>query len=225
MAPAELHVVIPVCKSRMDDLRECLDALEAPRDSVRIVFNGPDAAEESAKFSQESDQAVTFILGERNISQWWNLGINITRAAWPTADIAILNSDCRVHWSELLRMQEIMNLNDVSAVGPGINVAPGQTPVIKGAGPINLAFRLPGWCFILSGSDEQPIRANEAYRWWLSDDAIEQYARARRGVMLVGGVAVSHPPNGSPLDAEQDRWYGEDMRKFVNEFGFHPHGL
>lgn len=231
MSAPQLHVVIPVCKSRIDDLRECLATLGAPSVQVNIVFNGPeaDSLADSWAMGRWGGQAIhgrhVAPSADRNISAWWNQGIKAIRKRSPKADIAILNSDCRISWDELSNMREVMNMNDASAIGPNWNMGRGSTQRIITPGPINLNYRLPGWCFILSGRDENPITANEDYRWWLSDDAIEQYARMRRGVLLLGGVQATHPPNGSPLDDEQARWYGEDMRKFMMEFGFHPHGM
>lgn len=217
-------VVIPSYRPRLESLRRCLATLQHDPVRIVIVTNG-----ESPITLEDIDPGVAARIlrddnPERNISRWWNLGIEwVAEQTCGDHDILILNDDALIPPNGVGKLRSCLREHNLAMVGPN-HLGYYEGPVVRintDLKPISHFDRPAGYCFMLAG--EKGIRADEEMRWWLSDDAIEWEARRRGGTGLVPGVRVEHPKwGGTYLDAELQRFFDEDKDKFIRKWGCYP---
>jgi GT2 family glycosyltransferase len=163
---------------------------------------------------------------DRNISRWWNLGLDLAarHAGWlgdTEWDVLVVNDDvvCPPGFVETLSAR--MRATPAACAYP--DQSGGQQEILHTrAEPVPLSQRITGYAFLLRG--ETGLRADEDFVWWAGDDDIDYRAREQGGALLVPGIPVEHrapdvQTNASPvLTAQTCR----DMDTFVSKWGARP---
>lgn len=208
----------------LDDL---LASLAGQVDDVLVVANNWQRAD-GGQALRDSGAPVDVLDGpdERNISRWWNLGLDAFAklaegsgaAEW---DVLVVNDDvvCPPDLVETLSAR--MRATTAVLVYP--DQAGGQREILHTtAAPVPLSQRITGYAFLLRG--EAGLRADESLVWWAGDDDLDFQARQQGGALLVPGVPVEHrapdvQTNASPeLTAQTCR----DMDTFLTKWGVRP---
>jgi hypothetical protein len=170
---------------------------------------------------------------QRNISRWWNIGIDAAKKAalqlgitscghiyvdrW---DVAILNDDAIVPDDWFDRVSTQMRNMKVAAGSMGtvpmpvLHTRPGVT---------RLDQRMSGFAFMLAG--ELGVRADETMQWWCGDNDIDMQSRLKGGTVVIPDTGVKHLfPNGTTTGRLAERT-AFDMQRFVEKWGFRPWNL
>lgn len=153
-------------------LKQCLDALLPQVDRVFLIqtqpFTPPVAAADLT--------CLPWSGAERNISAWWNLGL----------DAAAADAGGQPH--------DVLVINDDAIAPPHLT---GALSAAMRAGTADLAYPavpgrewITGWCFMLRG--ETGLRADPQFAWWYSDDDLCLQAKAAGGVARAYGCQVTH---------------------------------
>lgn len=197
-------------------LRECLDALAPQVDGIVVVNNG-----ESGFPSGGFVEAVPDHGTGMNISRWWNIGIEAVYAKglgeWNTL---IVNDDVVVPMGFVETLSSRMRACTAAVAYP--NQHDGHHAFWREPGPVNLFWRLTGYCFMLRG--EIDLRLDEQLVWWYGDDDLDWRARTQGGSLLIPGCPVQHrAPNGSMLEhPELNVQAGKDRETFIRKWGQAP---
>jgi hypothetical protein len=164
---------------------------------------------------------------DRNISRWWNLGLDLVaqHAGWMGAtewNALVVNDDvvCPPGFVDALAAR----MRATSAVLAYPDQAGGRTEILHTqAAPVPLSQRITGYAFMLRG--ESGLRADESMAWWFSDDSIDWEARERGGALLVPGIPVEHraPDVQTNASPELTAQAGRDRQTFINRWGKAPH--
>lgn len=163
---------------------------------------------------------------ERNISRWWNLGLDAFTALAEGSgaaewDVLVVNDDvvCPPGFVKTLSSR----MRATTAVCAYPDQAGGQQEILHTvAAPVPLSQRITGYAFLLRG--EAGLRADEDLVWWAGDDSLDWTARQQGGALLVPGTPVEHrapdvQTNASPeLTAQTAR----DMDTFLAKWGARP---
>lgn len=163
---------------------------------------------------------------DRNISRWWNLGIDTAarHAEWlgdAEWNVLVVNDDvvCPPGFVDTLAGR----MRATTAVLAYPDQAGGRTEILHTqAAPVPLSQRITGYAFMLRG--ETGLRADESLVWWAGDDDLGLQAQAAGGALLVPGIPVQHrapdvQTNASPeLTAQTCR----DMDTFAAKWGVRP---
>lgn len=174
-----------------------------------------------------------------NLSRLWNVGIDwahrltiaeVEPDGRPAEEwaVAILNDDVLLPPGFLGVMAAALDRHGVDIAFPGPYMTTDH--VNRRKGPVPLAHRMAGWCFVVRGSSG--LRADERLRWWCGDDDLEQQAlQCGRGTV---GVAqrtfnTGHPdtdlrhlhPDESTVGVLREQT-NADMAAFVRKWGFRP---
>lgn len=208
----------------LDDL---IDSLKGQVYDVIVVANNwqrPDPAD----WLESSGLPVVVAEGgdDRNISRWWNIGLDLAaqHAGWMGVtewNALVVNDDvvCPPGFVDVLSER----MRATSAVLAYPDQAGGRTEVLHTApGPAPLSQRIAGYAFMLRGEAGQ--RADESLVWWAGDDDIDWSARQQGGALLVPGIPVEHrapdvQTNASPALTAQA---GRDMGTFAAKWGARP---
>lgn len=191
-------------------LHDCIDSVRDQVDGIVIVANN-----EYTGTGLRHVIVVHDTSPDRNISRWWNLGINRVAALgemrWNTL---ILNDDVTLQPDTVRLMAESMRAYHAALAFPGNPQKFLTTPGGE---------RITGYCFMLCG--ENGIRADETMAWWYGDNDLDWRARCSGGSVTVPGIALHHAdPNGytnrCPELAEQA---GRDRETFLARWGRLPH--
>lgn len=164
---------------------------------------------------------------DRNISRWWNLGLDaVTKHANWLGDTEwnalVLNDDVVCPPSLVDALSNAMRSTTAVLAYP--DQCGGQQQILHTeAAPVDLRQRIAGYAWMLRG--ETGLRADESMAWWFGDDDVDWRAREAGGALLVPGTPVEHRlPNGYteavPALAEQA---GRDRETFVTKWGRAPH--
>lgn len=213
------YAVVPTRGDRVWTLRMCLDALRPQIDRLVLVDNSDDGI--AAQDLHDSgwippDYGYTLRKDPTqppNLSRLWNYGIDQARDNW----VAVVNDDAIVPpgWYEYLTQQ--MTANGALAAGygqsPALHRNPGTTPLDQ---------RLPGYAFVLDGA--AGLRADEQFHWWCGDNDLDMQARKAGGTLVLAGDPVRHmfPDRSTLQNPVLQARTGEDMRLFVQKWGFRP---
>ncbi len=162
-----------------------------------------------------------------NLSRLWNIGLDwaaeLHQFCCGNNDhyaVAVLNDDVVLPPNFFDVMSRAFEVWTADIAFPGATFRANVD-----GGPVGLADRMTGFCFVVRGSSG--IRADEQLRWWCGDDDIEQqalqHARGTVRVLFPPGAIVHHHPDQStaanPVLQEQTR---QDMATFVEKWGFRP---
>jgi len=223
------YAVIPTRGGRVGTLRACLERIGPQVDEMFLIDNSDDlqtqprvidlgGAEKVANLS-----TVGHIEQPPNLSALWNLGLRLaaTRAQKDGEDhfVAVLNDDAIVPDDWFDSVVVAMQRYDCAAGGYcgadtfAIHVNPGPTP---------LHLRMPGHAFILDG--RLGLLADEQFHWWCGDNDLDMQARQVGGTVVLAGEPVKHlfPDKSTAENPVLQARTGEDMRLFVEKWGFRP---
>lgn len=215
------YAVIPT--TGRDCLDDCVKAIEHQVDDVLVIW-APREGEDGLDWLPEVGNVVYGVRPEeeRNISRWWNYGIDWAKRVALSHDakqweVAILNDDAIVpdNWFELLagRMRQ-MNVAAAS-MGPVrlpiLHTRPGTTALDK---------RMAGFAFVLAG--ELGVRADETLQWWCGDNDIDMQSRLKGGTVILPDTGVKHLFPDQSTTGELAARTAIDMQRFVDKWGFRP---
>lgn len=192
-------------------LHDCLASIRDQVDGVVLVANGGYAADDVPGVIVVEDPAP-----DRNISRWWNLGLDrLVQLGLMEWNALVLNDDTVLEPGAVRRLAEALRRHKAALAYPGLT-----EHLLTEPGPEQ---RITGWCFMLRG--EGGLRADESMAWWYSDNSLDWEARQRGGTLTVPHVGVFHTdPNGYtnriPALAEQA---GRDRQTFLARWGRLPH--
>ena len=163
---------------------------------------------------------------ERNISRWWNLGLDTVarHAGWlgdTEWDVLVVNDDvvCPPRFVATLSGR----MRATTAVCAYPDQAGGRQEILHtGSAPVSLGQRITGYAFMLRG--EAGLRADEDFVWWAGDDDLGLRAQGAGGSLLVPGIPVEHrapdvQTNASPVLSAQT---ARDMDTFLAKWGVRP---
>ena len=155
--------------------RECLgECLEALLPQVGRVFL-VQTREFEPPVTAANLTCLPWAGGERNISAWWNLGLDAAgEDADGPHDVLIINDDAIAPPHLIASLSMAMRAGTAALAYPAI---PGREWIT-------------GWCFMLRG--ETGIRADPQFAWWYSDDDVCLQAKAAGGVARAYGCEVTH---------------------------------
>lgn len=216
---APTWAVIPTMGREL--LHDCLASLRGQVDGIVLVTNNGYTAADVTDVTVVRDPGQ-----DRNISRWWNLGLDaVERLAtargasqWNTL---IVNDDIVAppNLAETLSAR----MRATSAVLSYPDQFDGTKEILHtDARGVDLYKRITGYAYMLRG--ETGLRVDESMVWWYSDDDIFRRACEAGGSLLVPGVAViHHRPNGSMLDhPELNAQAGLDRGAFIEKWGGPP---
>jgi hypothetical protein len=190
-------------------LHDCLASVRDQVDGIVIVANGGYSADDIRGVAVVHDHST-----DRNISRWWNLGLDeLTRLGHAQWNALVLNDDVTLGAGAVLSLAATMRIRNAAMAFLG-----SHERVLTAIG----GERVTGWCFMLRG--ESALRADESMAWWASDNDIDWNARGIGGSVTVPNVpVVHHDPNGYtnrvPELAEQA---GLDVETFRQKWGRLP---
>lgn len=193
-----------------DCLHDCLASIRDQVDGVVVVANQGYPADDLTGVIVVRDDA-----GDRNISRWWNLGLDrLVHLGLMQWNALVLNDDTRLGPGAAWRLADTMRAHAAAIAYPGTSERLLTAPSLD---------RITGWCFMLRG--EGGLRADEQLAWWYGDNDLDWKARLRGGAVTVPGVDVHHSdPNGYtnriPALAAQA---GRDRDLFLARWGRLPH--
>ncbi len=213
---AKTWAVVP--SNGRDYLRGSLQSLQDQVEGIVVVANG-----DFRPVGLGPGGRVVYDPGtDRNISRWWNLGLEeVARMAGEQPwNALIVNDDviCPPHLAEALAAK----LDHYGACLAYPNQWDDLEIVWYRAEPVNLHHRITGYAFMLSGASG--LRLDESLVWWAGDDDLDWRAREAGGAVLVPGCSVTHlAPNGSLIDhPELQVQTGKDMETFKRIWGRTP---
>jgi hypothetical protein len=208
----------------LDDL---LASLVGQADEILVVANNWQR-QEGAHVLRRNGAPIGVLIGpdERNISRWWNLGLDAfaERAhscGEPEWDVLVVNDDVVCPASLIDTLSSRMRTTTAVLAYP--DQAGGWEEILHTEPePVPLNQRITGYAFLLRG--EAGLRADEDLVWWAGDDALDWSARQQGGALLVPGVPVQHraPDVQTNADAELTAQAGGDMGTFVAKWGARP---
>lgn len=212
-------------------LYECLEAIQPQVDRVFLIWAPQELGQEVKE--PAADLVVEMFMPEepRNISRWWNVGIDAAR------QLAREDEDAR-QW-------DVVVINDDAILGPewveyvshhmrGMKVAAASTgpvplPVLHTRpGTTALHQRMAGFAFMLAG--ELGVRADETLHWWCGDNDIDMQSRLKGGTIVLperrhGSTTIKHLFPDQSTVGEQAVRTQVDMERFVAKWGFRPWSL
>lgn len=193
-----------------DYLHGCLASIRGQVDGIVVVANSGYRAEDLTGAIVVHDTAA-----DRNISRWWNLGLDrLVTLGLMQWNALVLNDDVTLEPGAVYRMASTLRAHHAALAYPG----PRERVLTEPGGE-----RITGWCFMLRG--ENGLRADESMAWWYSDNSLDWTARKSGGAVTVPGVGVHHhDPNGytnriPELAAQASR----DRGTFQARWGRLPH--
>jgi hypothetical protein len=163
-------------------------------------------------------------VGPKNISRWWNTGIDFI-ASLHTADsryaVAVLNDDVIVGGLQLRHLAQRMFDENAAVTYPNVH-GHDRDVLLDTAAPVDLRLRMLGCCFVLN--PRSGLRADESLVWWYGDDDIDWRARGRGGSLLVHDVIIQHvSPNGwQSTNPELIAQTALDRTTFLKKWGTTP---
>lgn len=192
-------------------LYECLAAVRGQSDGVVLVTNRGYTGADSGPVTVVKDADP-----DRNISRWWNIGLDAVarRCAHreiPRWNVVVINDDT------------VMAPGSVETLVSGLRRYPGAQLAFCGPKERLLTApgpdRITGWCFAVRG--EGGLRADESLKWWAGDNSLDWSARAAGGSVIVPDVEHTHLyPNGYTVANRQlSEQAGRDMELFVQKWG------
>ena len=216
------YAVIPT--NMRDCLQQCVEAIDSQVDKVILIDTRDGYA--GGVFNDRY-----FYLphrGEKNISRWWNHGLDYAEKHHTHAlnndlvtsakfDVAVLNDDAIVPEGWFDAVSGAMRQMGVAAGCSGGHSMPvlhtqNQAPP--------LATRMQGFAFILAG--ELGLRADEQFIWYCGDDDLGRRAAIAGGMVMVPGMHVNHLyPNQQVNDLLASAIPG-DMQRYVDKWGGRP---
>lgn len=203
------YAIVPSCGRT--ELGRCLDSLGGQIDGIVVVTNGPYLGADLVSVDLVHDQGP-----DRNISRWWNLGLEaVARLAdGPQWNALVVNDDVIMGPGSVATLTSQMRAHGASLAFPGHTERLLREP---------FEDRLTGWCFTLPG--EQGLRADESYVWWCGDNDLDLRARSAHGSLRVSGVDVQHTaPNAYTNDIpELSIQAGRDVETFRAQWGRLPY--
>lgn len=223
--------VIPTRGDRPFVLGHCLEAIAPQVDGIVVVDNSDvDAADSTwaipPNLAEQVDHWVIIQDPQQppNLSRLWNLGIRQAYAE-NAAYVAVLNDDAIVsdRWMDVVI--HFMNRNHCTAGsfgGGGGGPLPGGGVVHREPGTTPLDQRMAGYAFVLYAEPE--LLADEQFQWWCGDNDLDMQARACDGTVVLAGDPVKHlfPDRSTMENPALSGRTGEDMRLFVEKWGFRP---
>ncbi len=189
----------------------CVSSLRSQVDGIVIVANGGYTA-------LDLPRAVKIVCDpepRRNISRWWNLGLNaIEDLGAPRWNALVVNDDVIVKPRAVPILAHGLRSSEASLAFPGR-----QNRAVSEGDP----ERITGWLFMLRGEDG--LRADERMEWWASDNDLDHRARKLNGAFTVRGVEHVHlDPNGyTNRVPELTEQAGRDVETFRSKWGRLPY--
>lgn len=191
-------------------LHDCLTSIRGQVDGIVLVANGSYTAADVSGVIVVEDTAP-----DRNISRWWNLGLDrLVQLGLMEWNALVLNDDTVLRPGAVHRLADALRRHHAALAHPGT-----AERLLTEPGP----ERITGWCFMLRG--ESGLRADESMAWWYGDNDLHWRAAQSGGALAVPGVDIFHTdPNGYtnriPALAEQA---GRDRATFLARWGRLPH--
>lgn len=193
-----------------DYLHGCLASIRSQVDGIVVVANSGYTAAGLDGVVVVEDAST-----DRNISRWWNLGLDrLVALGLMEWNALVLNDDVTLEPGAVYRMASTLRAHHAALAYPGP-----REQLQTGAGP----ERITGWCFMLRG--EGGLRADESMAWWFGDNDLHYRAREAGGVVTVPGVGVHHhDPNGyTNRIPELATQAGRDRGTFLARWGRLPY--
>lgn len=217
--------VVPTCgRPMLDDLIESLAG--QVYDVIAVANNWErDARPWTLESGRYPVQVVDGGDG-RNISRWWNQGLDLVarHAGWlgdTEWNALVVNDDVVCPPNFAATLSEAMRATPAVLAYP--DQCGGRQEILHTrAEPVDLRQRITGYAFMLRG--EAGLRADESLVWHYGDDDLDWVARERGGALLVPGVPVEHKrPNGyTDAVPELQEQAARDRETFRTKWGRTP---
>jgi hypothetical protein len=209
-----LWAVIPSI-DRHDDLQRLIKTLITSDVNVVVIDTGYKTPLEIEHVDVIRDTDPV-----RNISRWWNIGLEHVAANVGLTEytVAVLNDDVVLPAGSVQRLAAAINDTATAAACP----LPGlRTPYLVVHG-LETHHRMTGFVFALRGSLN--LRADEHLQWWYGDNDLDWRARQHGGVAFVGGAweGFDHLYPNSTTTGELAAQAGRDRETFIKKWGRAP---
>lgn len=223
----ELFAVVPT-HNRPDELAAMLVSLGLSCSHVLVIDNAsePPVDLELLRCRQPLIEGLWRHRVEEqppNLSRLWNIGLDWAeeRAGGEPYAVAVLNDDLILPTGFMHRMAAVIERTGAAVAFPDQH-GRGHDLFRTEPGPVPLAQRMTGYCFVLNG--KTGLRADEHLRWWFGDDDLEWQAHRAGGTVLVGGVTVQHlhPDESTAANPELQAQAERDRAAFVAKWGQAP---
>lgn len=213
-----LYAVIP-SGNRRQELTDLVNVLVSDGVRVIIVDTGYDTPLE---FSAPRVAVLYDVYQPKNISRWWNLGLEMAetleRYAYPNEEfvVAVLNDDIVIPRGFVQALANGIIYHDVSGAFPDIYGMKRDFVLHQVS-----HWKMSGYAFAMRGS--QGFRAREELAWWGGDQDLEWQMLTNGGLVTVGGLPLHHLyPNQSTVGelAEQAGRDRETFRQIWGRYGW-----
>jgi hypothetical protein len=209
-----LWAVIPSI-DRHQELQQLIKTLVSSDVNVVVIDTGY-----KTPLELEGVDVIRDIDPVRNISRWWNIGLDHVANHVGLAEytVAVLNDDVVLPAGSVQRLAK--EITDTESAGacplPGL-----RAPYIKVTG-LDTHYRMTGFAFALRGSLN--LRADESLQWWYGDNDLDWHARQIGGMTFVGGAweGFDHLYPNSTTVGELAAQAGRDRETFVKKWGRAP---
>jgi hypothetical protein len=209
-------------------LNDLIDSLKGQVYDVVVVANNWERTEDPRVLEFAGLPVVVTEGGDdRNISRWWNIGLDLVaqHAAWlgdTEWNALVVNDDvvCPPNLAEVLGTA----MRSTTAVLAYPDQCGGQQQILHAkAEPVDLRQRITGYAYMLRG--EAGLRLDESMAWWFSDDDLDWRAREAGGSLLVPEIPVEHRAPNAQTNArpELSAQAGRDRETFIAKWGRAPH--
>ena len=219
------YAVIPT--TGRDCYNQALAAITPQVDDVFVIWAPRYMADEDWEHAPPEGHLVAGIgIHEaRNISRWWNIGIDrckqeALRQGATQWDIAILNDDAIVPSNWFERVAGTMRTMKVAAASMGTVT---MSILHTQPAPTALHQRMQGFAFMLAG--ELGVRADESLEWWCGDNDIDMKSRLKGGTVIIPDTGVRHLYPDQTTNGVLAAQTAVDMQRFVDVWGFRPWNL
>jgi glycosyltransferase involved in cell wall biosynthesis len=200
-------------------LRQCVAAIQPQVDFVIVIDNASNPP--AGPLAQYGVITIREMQQPPNIAAMWNRGIDAVNAVCGCNLVAFLCDDAIVPkgWFDAVTDGMVQTGAVAGCSDPFGNR---HRPILKTRPDGDLYGRMVGWAFVLDLSSG--IRADESMHWWWCDTDVDWQARAKGGMVMVGGHPV---PNELPNDftgsrPELGERTGVDAAAFAAKWGSRP---
>ena len=212
-------------------LYECLEAVQPQVDKVFLIWAPQELGQEIKEDAANLVVEMFMPDEKRNISRWWNVGIDAARQhardemdakQWDVIvinDDAILGPDWVEYVSHHMRQMKVAAASTGPVGLPVLHTRPNTTALHQ---------RMAGFAFMLAG--ELGVRADETMYWWCGDNDIDMQSRLKGGTIVLperrhGSTMIRHLFPDQSTMGEQAARTAIDMERFVAKWGFRPWNL
>lgn len=211
-------VVVPCAVGRADEFYRLIGGLGHPLDRTLVVTTLP------APFGRVGRMPVPWITLSAcpdHFSCWLNCAFDWLERTRATEALVIGSSLTCEYRGAPERLASAMREHGLAMIGPDFHgrTATGEVWRFTAATPRTAHDRVSPHAFMVDLT--LGLRADPQFRWWYSDDDLEEQARQVADVAVLGGTGIRHDSHHG-LTPERHAWAIEDHGRFVRKWGRQP---